>query len=130
MVKKMLGLNPGKSGKLDPCSPELDKVSAAIRRDAVESTSVELRGHRNVCGVVDPNQKWMLVVNYAERGEYQAIGWRDKTVAHVENPSETELFESQAAARDAAESQIDAYADAEYRNAVECRTGRSNTAPA
>jgi len=40
MVKKMLGINPGKSGKLDPCSPELDKVSAAIRRDIVESTSV------------------------------------------------------------------------------------------
>lgn len=39
MVKKMVGLNPGKSGKLNPFSPVLDKVSAAMKQDTVEPTS-------------------------------------------------------------------------------------------
>jgi hypothetical protein len=39
MVKKMVGLNPRKTGKLNPFSLELDKVSAAIKRDTGESTS-------------------------------------------------------------------------------------------
>ena len=37
MVKKMVGLYPGKSGQLSSSSPELHKVSDAMTRDVAES---------------------------------------------------------------------------------------------
>lgn len=102
---------------------DTDTSLSALDEDEQVLTSIELRGHRNVCGVVEPSQKWMLLINYAVRAEYQIVGWRDETVDRVESHCETHIFETQAAARVAAEEQVEEYAAADYRNAVEYRTG-------
>lgn len=102
---------------------DVDTSLDALELDEKVLTSVRLHGHRNRCGVVDPSEKWVLERNYAFKEEFQPVNDVDEMDEHVGHSCDTEIYEDQEAARDAAAELVDAYADAEWRDAVEYRTG-------
>lgn len=104
-------------------SLDVDTSLDALELEERVLTGVRLHGKRNVCGIVDPSEEWVLEIHHASKAEYDVIGDVDETANHVECYRGSEIFESQEAARDAAAEQVEAYADAPYRNAVEARLG-------
>ena len=85
-------------------------------------TGIELYGHRNRCGVVDPSERWVLEVHHAEAVEVSVVGDTDETVERVESYRSTEVFEDQASARVAAADRYAEYEQAEWRDAVQHRS--------
>jgi len=101
---------------------DADTSLDALGSDGRVLTAVELHGHRNVCGIVDPSERWVLEATYARTVEYEPLKLDAEPRERIETVVGSEIFEDQAAARDAAAEKCAVYADAEWRDAVTHRT--------
>lgn len=94
-----------------------------VSRDALDvgervRVNIRLYAKRNRCSIVDPDDEWILCEEFAEHvvREVQRYGQTEE-IHRIRYVEQAETFDGVDAARAAAR-EIDAYADAEYRNAV------------
>jgi hypothetical protein len=102
---------------------DVDKSKSALELDEPVLSAIQLYGHRNRCGIVDPGESWVVEWINTELVEFEPVGLDADPDTHVETHRGTEVFESQAAAREAARERYTRYRDAPYRDAVAFRRG-------
>lgn len=102
---------------------DVDTSVEDLALDERKLTGLRLHGHRNVCGIVDPSERWVLERLYAKKVKYAPIGLDADPDVRVESYRSSEVFEDQKAARDAAAETCEVYAEAEWRDAVAARLG-------
>ncbi len=83
--------------------------------------NVRLHAKRDRCGLVDPGQEWIVIEEFAEHTveEIERFGETEE-LQRISYSESVETYDGVDAARAAAR-EIDAYAEAEYRNAVAAR---------